>query len=269
MRNFRPKLIALDLDGTILNSESRLTERTKSALQRAMGQGLHVLIATGRMYSSALAVIREIGTSSPCVFYNGAVIIDPVTDEVFYEKGLGRDLTAEVVDFYRRQGWYIQIYSDDMLYVLDNEDPRCKFYESIAKIDAVPLGEGFWNFRVNAIKLLGIAHEEEIFKKMLGDTKNHFGKRLYTTTSWGSFVEMVHPDVNKALGLEMAAKRLGITRKEILAIGDASNDKEMISWAGLGVAMGNAPDEVKAEADEIAPDNDHDGAAVTVERFLI
>jgi len=65
----------------------------------------------------------------------------------------------------------------------------------------------------------------------------------------------------------MAAKRLGITRKEILAIGDASNDKEMISWAGLGVAMGNAPDEVKAEADEIAPDNDHDGAAVTVERF--
>ncbi len=104
---------------------------------------------------------------------------------------------------------------------------------------------------------------------MAEKTKAFFKGRVYTATSWGAFVvEITHPDVNKAKGLAIVAEKLGVDPKDVLAIGDGVNDTEMIRWAGQGVAMGNAPDQVKAAADETAPDNDSDGAAIIIERYL-
>jgi Cof subfamily protein (haloacid dehalogenase superfamily) len=268
MKGFSPKLIAVDMDGTLLNSAGELTDRTKAALQQAMSDGIRVVIATGRMYPSALPIILDIGTDSPCIFYNGAVVRNPATGATIYEKPVGVELTSEVVDYYHKHNWYIQLYLDDNLYVVDNNDLRCKLYESIARIRAVPMGERFWNFRVASTKLLGIAQDPEDFKKMEQMTRAQFGNRLYTATSWGAFVEMAHPEVNKANGVAAAAKYIGIKREDVLSIGDSGNDIEMIQWAGWGVAMGNSNEFVKNTADEIAPDNDHDGVAVIVERFL-
>lgn len=268
MSIFYPKLIAVDMDGTILNSSSELSTRTRNALRSAISLGIPVVVATGRMYPSALPVIKEIGISMPCIFYNGAIVRDPVSEEILLERGLGIELTAEVVSFYRKEGWYIQIYSDDRLYVIDRSDPRSRFYETISKIPPVSLGEDFWNFKVDSTKLLGIALDEKNFALMAEKTKSHFDGRIYTATSWGAFVEITHPDVNKAKGLAIVAERLGVDSKDVLVIGDGVNDAEMIRWAGHGVAMGNAPPQVKAAADETAPGNDSDGAAIIVERYL-
>ena len=213
-------------------------------------------------------MIKEIGINSPCIFYNGAVVREPVSGEILLEKGLGKELTAEVVSFYRKEGWYIQIYSDDRLYVKDRNDPRSRFYETISKILPVSLGEDFWDFKADSTKLLGIALDESNFALMAEKTKAFFKGRVYTATSWGAFVEITHPDVNKAKGLAIVAEKLGVDPKDVLAIGDGVNDTEMIRWAGQGVAMGNAPDQVKAAADETAPDNDSDGAAIIIERYL-
>jgi len=268
MSVFKPELIAVDMDGTLLNGSGAITERTISALKDAMSEGIKVVIATGRMYPSALPFILDIGTETPCIFYNGAIIRNPVTGVLVYDKPIGIELTSEVMDFYHKNGWYIQIYSNDKLYVFDNNDQRCRMYESIARIRAVPLGEKFWDFHVESTKLLGIAESRENFEKMELMTRAEFGSKLYTATSWGAFVEMAHPDVNKANGVSFVADKIGVNRENILAIGDSGNDREMIAWAGLGVAMGNAPDFVKAAADEIAPDNEHDGVAVIVEKYL-
>ena len=124
MSKSRPRLIAVDIDGTILNSSSELSARTRNALRSAISSGMIVVAATGRMYPSALPVIREIGIKHPSIFYNGAVVRDPLSGKTLLEKGVGRDLTAEILSFYRQQGWYIQIYSDDRLYVTDSGDPR-------------------------------------------------------------------------------------------------------------------------------------------------
>ena len=268
MSIFDPKLIAVDMDGTILNSSSELSTRTRNALRSAISLGIPVVVATGRMYPSALPVIKERGISTPCIFYNGAIVRDPVSEEILLEKGLGIELTAEVVSFYRKEGWYIQIYSDDRLYVIDRSDPRSRFYETISKIPPVSLGEGFWDFKVDSTKLLGIALDEKNFALMAEKTKSHFDGRIYTATSWGAFVEITHPDVNKAKGLAIVAERLGVDSKDVLVIGDGVNDTEMIRWAGHGVAMGNASAQEKAAADETAPGNDSDGAAIIVERYL-
>ena len=268
MSTFVPRLIAVDLDGTILNNSSELSVRTKNALRSAISQGITVVTATGRMYPSALPIIREIGITAPCIFYNGAIVRYPLSGETIYERGVGSELTAEILSFYRKEGWYIQVYCNDMLYVKDSCDPRSKFYEKISKIRPVSVGEKFWDLYVDSTKLLGIALEEEDFRLMEQRTVSRFDGRIYTATSWGAFVEMTHPDVNKAKGLAVVAEKLGIDRSDVLAIGDGSNDKEMIAWAGYGVAMGNAPPDLRLAADETTFDNDSDGAAVIVERYL-
>lgn len=268
MSLFRPRLIAVDMDGTILNDASEISVRTKNAIRSAISSGIAVSVATGRMYPSALPVIREIGIRSPSVFYNGALVRDPVSGDTICERGLGKELTAEILSFFREQGWYLQIYSDDRLYVTDSSDPRSKFYENISKIAPVSLGEKFWNLDVDSTKLLGISLDEGDFRRMAEMTESRFGSRIYTATSWGAFVEIAHPEVNKANGMAVVAEKLGVRREDVLAIGDAGNDREMLKWAGHGVAMGNAPDRVKEVADEIAPDNENDGAAVVIERYL-
>ena len=166
MSIFCPKLIAVDMDGTILNSSSDLSIRTSDALRSAISCGVPVVVATGRMYPSALTVIKDIGITVPCIFYNGAIVRDPVSEETLLEKGLGKALTAEVVSFYRKEGWYIQIYSEDRLYVKDSSDPRSMFYETISKIPPVSLGEAFWDFKVDSTKLLGIALDQRNFALM-------------------------------------------------------------------------------------------------------
>ena len=103
---------------------------------------------------------------------------------------------------------------------------------------------------------------------MCAAVRGEFGERIYQATSWGAFVEMVHPTVNKAKALERVSEHYGIAREEVMAIGDGVNDIEMISWAGTGVAMGNAKEIVKASADIIAPSNTEDGAAQIVEQAV-
>ena len=265
---FAPKLIVLDLDGTALDSTSSLTRHTIDVLHRAMDKGIKVMVATGRMCPSALPIIRTIGTDLPCIFYNGAIIKDPVSGKTLFKQEIGSKVTSEVADFYHDNGWYLQRYYNDRLYVVDDNDERCKFYVSIAKVPAYPLGADFWSERSDSIKLLGIADGPDEFERMVTLTREHFLDRLYVATSWKRFVEMVNRDVNKAKSVAKVAAQLDIESKYALAIGDSTNDREMIEWAGLGIAMGNADQELKNAADEIAPDNVHDGAASVIERFL-
>ena len=263
-----PKLIALDMDGTMLNGDSSLTRRTKEALRAAQGSGIRVVAATGRMYPSAMIHIRDIGIESTSIFYNGALIRDPVSGETIYEKNLGRELTKEILDFFRKRGWYVQIYSGDRLLVKDRSDERCKYYENICGLKAVGLGDGFWECGLDSAKLRGISFDVPEIERMCAKVRQGFGERIYQATSWGAFIEMVHPTVNKAKALKRVSEYYGIDREDVMAIGDGVNDIEMISWAGTGVAMGNARDNVKAAADIVAPPNTEDGAAQIVEQIV-
>lgn len=266
--DFKPKMIAFDIDGTILNDRGELTPRTVAALRRAMDSGIKLVCATGRMYPSALPILRLIGVTSPSVILNGAQIRNPVTHEVVYEHTLGKRLTREMLDFYHDNGWYIQIYHDDKLLVADDGDERCKYYESISRVKAVPLGGDFWKFDGASAKMLGISFDPDIYKIMFNKTNAAFSGKIYSAASQGRFIEFVHPEVNKARSLAKAAELSGIGRRDVLAFGDGDNDREMLAWAGVGAAMGNAGDGVREQADIVVPDNNSDGVAATIEKFL-
>ena len=264
----RPKLIALDMDGTMLDGESRLTERTKRALRAAQDAGIRVVAATGRMYPSAMIHINDVGIKGACIFYNGALIRDTATGETLYQRYLGRELAADILSFFHDRGWYVQMYCDDRLVVMDDADERCKFYENICGQKAVALGERFWTCGCDSAKMLGVSFDKELFSKMCEDVRREFGSRIYQATSWNAFIEMVHPSVNKAESLRRVCELYGVAREDVMAIGDGGNDAEMIRWAGTGVAMGNARDAVKEAADIVAPPNTEDGSAQIVEAAL-
>ena len=263
-----PKLIALDMDGTMLNEKSELSPRTIKALREAQKAGIRLAAATGRMYPSAMLHIKAIGIKSASIFYNGALIRDPLTGETIYERRLGRELTAAVMDYFHRGGHYVQGYCDDRLVVETRDDERCRYYEKICGIDAVALGESFWSSGLDSSKLLGISFDKEDFARIYEDIDRLFSDRIYQASSWGAFVEIVHRTVNKADALSRVAAHYGINRSEVMAFGDGANDREMLEWAGLGVAMGNAKENVKQSADLIAPSHSEDGAAVVIEKLL-
>ena len=264
----KARLIALDMDGTMLDGEGRLTARIKEAFRAAQLGGIKIVAATGRMYPSAMIHLREAGIKSASIFYNGALIRDTADGRTIYERRLGEGLTAEILNFFRKHGWYVQVYSDDRLIVVDDGDERCRYYENICGQKAVAYGEKFWESGLDSSKLLGISFDGAEFRKICEEVRGAFGERIYQATSWGSFVEIVHPAVNKAKALARVCDNYGIPREETIAIGDSGNDVEMIKWAGIGVAMGNSKDGVKAVADVIAPPNTEEGAARIIEKAV-
>lgn len=256
------------MDGTMLNAESRLSDRTKEALRAAQRAGIRVCAATGRMYPSAMIHIRDIGIESASIFYNGALVREPVSGHTVYERRLGADLTAEILDYFKSNKWYVQMYCDDKLVVVDTADERCKFYEDICGVPAEGRGDAFWKSGLDSSKLLGISFDKEEFHRMCDMVHERFGARIYQATSWGSFIEIVHPEVNKARALKRVADHYGIAREDVMAFGDGANDIEMLRWAGTGIAMGNAKDSVKEAADVTAPPHTEDGAAQIIEKLL-
>lgn len=264
----QPKLLAIDLDGTLLNSAGELTPRTVAALKKAKAHGMEIMLATGRMCCSGLVFARQLDITAPCVFYNGAMVINPVTQQVYFRQEISEDFVTRVSAFFQQKGWYLQKYVNDTLYVVDDNDEHCRYYVSIAKVTPKALGQKFWELKTASTKLLGCSNSQDDLYTMLEETKQKFGQELYVASSWKRFVELMHPQVNKARAVEKAASLLGIKQQEVACFGDSANDIEMLRWAGLGVAMGNASEEIKLASDAVAKSNDEDGLAQFVEQFL-
>ncbi len=264
----RISLVALDMDGTTLNSENIITARNRQAITRAKDAGVKVAIATGRMYTASMHLIEATGIDETSVFYNGGVLWNPLTKKIVYEKRLGFDLATEVFEFLLKLGVYTQIYDDKNFFVKDKQDPHAILYASLAKHEGVELGNKFEVYRCNANKYLSMFLSRDDLLKAYDKITSHFGDRVYVATTADTFLEIMHPDVNKGNGLKMLAQSYSIPREETLAIGDGGNDIPMIEWAGIGVAVANAMQDVKDVADIIAPSNDEDAVAKVLDAVL-
>ena len=136
------KLIAIDLDDTLLDNRQQVSPRTRTTLQQAMRKGVAVTIATGRMFQSALPFAAEIGIALPLITYNGALIRQRLTGETIFHRPIEPELAQDLADLFRQRNWYLQKYVDDQLYVT-NLDENARFYADYAKVEAIPLGDAF------------------------------------------------------------------------------------------------------------------------------
>ncbi len=262
------RLIACDLDGTLrAEQNATFTPRVRDAVQRAMARGAHVVMATGRMFPTAEVFAHDLGLADPVVCEHGATIRDLQTDEILWERRVPRDLLREVAALAGCE-WTLTACLDGELYTPCITENALRFAGKYAREHLHELPDLADHLPREPQKLL-LINDVETTDRLFAECVARFGERLQVVRSFDKYVELTHRAASKGNAVKWLAERWGIARVEVIAIGDQDNDRSMIEWAGLGVAMGNAVESVKQIADYIAPSAAEDGAAAVVEKFVI
>ena len=261
------KLVAVDMDDTLLDGSLKVSPPTCEAIHMAQEQGVIVTIATGRMFSSALPFAKQLHIQAPLITYNGGMVRCPISKEMIFHKSIDTDVAGKVVELFRQRGWYLQSYMDDELYVAQHCE-KAKSYERLANIKAVVVGDDFYKMKHEPTKMLTIAEPHEI-QEIQRLINHEFPGKIFTATSKTHYLELTHPSVNKGAALAILADKLAINQAEVMAIGDSNNDYPMIEYAGFGVAMGNASERVKNIAQAVTAHNNAHGVAEAIKKYVL
>jgi Cof subfamily protein (haloacid dehalogenase superfamily) len=260
-------LIALDLDGTLLNSSLVISEANGDAVRRALELGVSVVINTGRMFRSARTFVDQLRLTSPVICYNGAMICRPDGMPTFH-KPLDIEVARGLLSIFRNRGIYVQSYIDDVLNVKEN-DMKTIWYVKTFGVEGHLAGDALYAPASAPTKLLVITDGIEQSRAIRDEMSELFGDRLHVTISNSNFVEMMNPSADKGRRLADVARGMGVDMRSVMAVGDGENDVEMVSRAGIGIAMENGLKKIKSAADDIAPANDEDGVAWAVRKYVL
>jgi Cof subfamily protein (haloacid dehalogenase superfamily) len=264
----RPKLVAFDLDGTLLGEELLLRPRVLSAIRAMRELGIEGCIVTGRMYRAALPFVRQLQFTAPVVCYQGAAVVDPQSDEVLQDVPLPNSEALALEAYARENGLHVQLYANDRYYC-EQANQYVSLYAKISGVEPVIVGSLRRQFETwDATKACIIA-EPEVVLEHLPRVQKLCGDRAYVTRSIAYFLEVMNSKVNKGRSLEIVARSLGIALEDVMAIGDSWNDAPLLQAAGFGVAMGSAPPELRQVADAVVADVENDGVAEALERYVL
>ena len=266
-------LIALDLDGTLVDDHLQLRERTCAAISAAIERGVSVSIATGRMATSALRFARELGLRDPIVAYQGALIraIPEPGDErlgrLLFHRPLAAAATREVIAWTRSIGLDPHVNHLER-FVIRADDPRAEDYSSFLGGRAVVVDDLIAWVRRPVSKVIAVS-EGPIDHAVLEVARARFEGRAAVTISHPRFLEFLHPGVSKGAAVAWLARRAGVPLANVLAIGDQFNDLEMIAAVGHGAAMPHAPLPVRAAGRYVAPPLAEEGVAQLIEQLVL
>lgn len=263
------RLVAMDLDDTLLRDDWTISPRVLKAIQKAQAQGVIITIATGRMTISTRPYAEQIGVDVPIITYHGASVQQVLSGEILFRCVIPSAVATEIIEDVAKRGIYGQVYLKDRV-VTSKLNEWSKEYAKIAsvQVEEADLSVLLSQEPEGVEKILLIA-EESVLDRLAPSLKQRFGEKIHITKSKPNFLEITDCAVNKGVALAMLAKHLGIAQEEVMAIGDSFNDLEMIQYAGTGVAMGNARPEIKAQADIVTVSNEEDGVAEAIERYVL
>ena len=264
------KLAAIDLDGTLLHSGTHdITEGNAEGVRTAVHNGAQIVLASGRQWVTIdkFAAQLDLPSSAPIIAYNGAMIRTHGGDMWFHQP-LPADAAAQIVRYCAANGYHLNYYLNDELYVRDNTK-WVGIYEKRTGTAAHITGDLGKMDGQRPTKLL-LIDTPETTNRLLTYFQGVFGDMLYITKTEDEYLEFMDPNVSKGRALAKTASRLGLTAGECAAFGDSFNDLPMLKWAGMGVAMDSGKPELKSIARKIAPAADDDGvAAVLAELFPV
>jgi Cof subfamily protein (haloacid dehalogenase superfamily) len=262
-------LLALDLDGTLLDEHFHISNRVLNALAETVRHGVRVTIATGRPVEVTRPFVQAVGVNAPAICMQGGVIYDFATEAMLHQLTLPHDLGCTLTDLERKYpAWQAVVYASDALYISSMRYDM-DFYAAL-------LGTNL-TVRDNLCDALNQRDPQKVLYIVppqdaplaLSELKKTAGERAVVVQSHALFVEVNPPEAHKGAGLARLASALGIPRERVMAIGDQDNDATMLAWAGVGVVMGNGSPASKAAADWVAPSISEDGVAVAIERFIL
>ncbi len=261
------RLLAIDLDGTLLTPQKIITPRTYQALRQAISAGVTIVIATGQTLSVLQNVCADLPLSAPQIIENGAIIADIHSGDILHERLIPPEHILPVLDELRNFGLYRAYHTLHRVYV-DRNTPRARNWYRPPVLPAVEVEDVASLYPLSCIKVVGIG-EANTLREKRRELERIFAEQLYVTQSSFDILEFLHPEVSKGNALRIIAADLNIMPEEIVAFGDNHNDIGMLRLAGLGVAMGNAHEEVKAAADYVTRSNAEDGVAVVIEEMIL
>ena len=264
------EIIALDIDGTLTNAKKEITPHTLETLLAVQKQGKKVILASGRPtpglthYAETLKLDEYGGY---LLSYNGAKITQYHTKEVIVNQTLPPDMIPCLYAFAKEHELGIISYENDGILCGNGID---SYIELEKRINGIPLKEvdnfpDYITFPVNKCLMTG---PDEKMAVMEQELKNLYGDQLSIYRSEAFFLEIMPPNVDKANSLSHLLAHLNLTKEQLIACGDGYNDRSMIRYAGLGVAMANAKEEVKQDADIITKSNEEDGVAAVVTQYM-
>jgi Cof subfamily protein (haloacid dehalogenase superfamily) len=269
-------LIALDLDGTLIDEDLVLRPRTIAAIAGARARGIPVSIVTGRMTTSALPYARELGLVDPLVAYQGALIralpppaADPHLGRILAHRPLAADAARDVIAWAKRVGLEPHVNHLER-FIIQADDPRAEDYSSFLGARAEVVDDLRAWLRHPISKVIAVAAASDpIPESVLADGRTRFAGRAAVTISHPRFLEFLAPGVSKLLGVRHLARRARVPLGRVLAVGDQFNDLEMLAGVGHGAAMPTAPWPVLAAARYVAPSVEDEGTAQLIEQLAL
>ena len=287
------KLIAIDLDGTLLNSYGEISKQDKHAIKEAIQKGIKVILASGRTFSAIENYAQDLGATEYVVSGNGATIYDIQKNEIIYNKCLTKAKVLKIANICEENSVYYNVYADKSI-IANSLNYNTLFYhcENLRKpeekrtaIDIVENVPKYINGLNNEefLKITVCDKDKSIFIGIINKLKqiknveildvSHMSRK---TIKYGTeereieyyYTEISNENVNKWSAIEYLIEKIGIDKSEVVAIGDNVNDKEMIQNAGLGIAMGNSFSELKGIADIVVTDNNSGGIAEAIYKII-
>lgn len=274
------KMICIDMDGTLLGKRRRISEKSKEIIRRAHEKGVEIVVTTGRIYNNAAYFSHILGVESPVIAANGAIVREKHNNNIIYEGAIPSQNCLDIVKVLNTYKMSFQFYTTDVIYCSN----------LISKIGTELFMTKQIGYEMLKIKYT-IVEEIEDWKEILEKNEGKITKcitlspkhkkvekvknvlrKMDDITCYGSgksSIEINYKEVSKGNAVKVLAEYYGISADEIMCIGDNENDVSMIEYAGLGVAMENAIDEVKSVADYVTDSNKEDGVAQAIQKFII
>ncbi|HET9458102.1 MAG TPA: HAD-IIB family hydrolase [Candidatus Limnocylindrales bacterium] len=270
---FPIRLIALDLDGTLVDDDLLLRERTRAAVGAAIAHGVSVSIVTGRMATSAMVFARELGVRDPLVGFQGALIRavpEPGSERLgrlLLHRPLAAAAAREAIEWSRSLGLDPHVNHLER-FIVRADDPRADDYSAFLGGRAIVVPDLLAWLRRPVSKVIAVS-DGPIDERVLHTARERFAGHADVTISHPRFLEFLRPGVSKGAAVRWLARRAGVPAANVMAIGDQFNDLEMIAGAGHGSAMPHAPAAVRAAARYIAPPLEEEGAASLIEQLVL
>lgn len=264
------KLIALDIDGTLTNSKKEILPKTKEILIELNKQGCGLILASGRPVPGLKSIANELkfdDFGGYLLAFNGSYVGNYQTKEIIYQNTFSRDLGYQVYNLAKKYNLAVLTYKDDDIISEDIDDQYVKVEGKINQMMIKQVDDFKANLPENIIKIL-ITGQPEVLESLVGIFQDTFDSKLAIYRSAPFFIEVNPIGVDKAKSLATLCKHLNIDSSDLIAFGDGYNDLEMIEYAGIGVAMGNAVEEVKDLANYITASNDEEGIYLALKDLL-
>jgi 5-amino-6-(5-phospho-D-ribitylamino)uracil phosphatase len=273
----RYRMLVVDVDGTLIGRDRHVSPRVRAAVRAALDAGALVTLATGRWFRSAQPVAAELGLELPIILHNGALVKDSLTGEVLDHCHLPLPMARAAIGLIERHGLqpivYENAFGGELMVAGPSEldSPSTARYLATKEVALRRARRGELALVDDPLELVVVDTAQRAEPLLLELARGPWRTvtSMSTLVPEARFVEILSPDCSKTNAIRHLAGRWGVDLAEVVAVGDNFNDLDMIEAAGLGVAMGNAPPEVRARADWVAPPVEQDGLALAIERFVL